>query len=383
MPNLFFEQGPIRPPSEARSLLLRVTRNCSWDQCEFCSTYGGQKFERRSPDEVKADIDTIVEIINEVKVLSWKMGASGQVAGKVAQTFFDQERDQSYLNVVAWLYHGTRAVFLQDANNLILKAEALVEMLNYLNKNIPDISRITTYSRSRTIARKELDDLKRIREAGLDRVHVGLESGSDVVLKLMKKGVTGKGHIEGGRKIIDAGMELSEYYMPGLGGKALWKEHAIETAKVLNEINAHFIRLRTLHVSEKLPLARKVESGDFQLRSDDETIEEIRLFIETLDGITTYLASDHIGNLLQDVEGRLPQDKQYMLDAIDRYLELDREQRLHYRIGRMMGLYNGVTDMERPELFQRVQTTVESLNRKYPDQLEDVLVDVRTQLTRL
>ncbi|MBW2623064.1 MAG: radical SAM protein [Deltaproteobacteria bacterium] len=383
MTDLSFEQGPIRPPSEAMSLLLRVSRNCSWNQCIFCSTYTGDKFGRRSVNEVKADIDTIVEIIDQAKVLSWKTGASGQITAQVAQSFFDQGRDQSFLNVVAWLYHNTRAVFLQDANNLILKADDLVEMLNYLNRCIPGISRITTYSRSQTVARKDLDDLKRVREAGLDRVHVGLESGNDAVLKMMKKGVTGKGHIEGGRKIIDAGMELSEYYMPGLGGKALWREHSIDTAKVLNEINANFVRLRTLHVSQQLPLARKVESGEFQLQSDDEVIEEIRLFIETLDGITTYVASDHIGNLIQDVEGQLPQDKQKLLDALDRYLDLDREHRLHYRIGRMMGLYAGVNDMERPDLFQRVQSTVDSLTQKYPGELEDVLVDVRTQLTRL
>lgn len=383
MTNLSFEQGPIRPPSEAMSLLLRVSRNCSWNQCIFCSTYTGDTFERRSVNEVKADIDTIVEIINQAKVASWKMGASGEITLPVAQSFFDQSRDQSFLNVVAWLYHNTRAVFLQDANNLILKADDLVEMLNYLNRSIPEISRITTYSRSQTIARQDLDDLKRVREAGLDRVHVGLESGNDVVLKMMKKGVTGKGHIKGGRKVIDAGMELSEYFMPGLGGRALWREHALDTANVLNEINAHFVRLRTLHVSQQLPLARKVESGEFQLQSDDEVVEEIRLFIETLEGITTYVASDHMGNLLQDVEGKLPQDKQKMLDALDRYLELDREHRLHYRIGRMMGLYTGVKDMERPDLFQRVQATVDSLMQKYPGQLEDVLVDVRTQLTRL
>ena len=122
MKQLSFEQGPIRPPSEARSLLLRVTRNCSWNKCQFCSVYKGTKFERRSVAEVKADIDTVKEIISMVKSLSWRMDFSGQINEQVARYFFDQSGlNQRFLSVVAWLYYGTNAVFLQDANNLILK----------------------------------------------------------------------------------------------------------------------------------------------------------------------------------------------------------------------------------------------------------------------
>jgi len=383
MKELAFEQGPIRPPSEAYSLLLRVTRNCSWNNCKFCSIYKGNKFERRSVEEVKADIDTVVEIIREVKSLSWRMGLSGQVTQQVARPFLERPGiSPSFSSVVAWLYYGTMAVFLQDANNLILNADDLVEMLNYLNEKIPGISRITTYSRSQTAARQNLDDLKRIRAAGLDRVHIGLESGSDKVLKLMKKGVTSEGHIKGGRNLIEAGMELSEYYMPGLGGRALWRDHALETARVLNAINPHFIRLRTLHVSPALPMYQLIEAGEYELRTPDETVEEIRLMIENLDGITSYLASDHIGNMLQDVEGRLPEDKPRMLEAIDRYLCLDQEQRLHYQTGRVMGLYAGVLDMAEPGRHQRVEEAIERIKAQYGDKFEEVLVKVHDQLMR-
>jgi len=380
---LTFEQGPIRPPSEARSLLLRVTRNCSWNKCKFCSVYKEYKFERRSVDEVKTDIDTVSEIIRTIKGVSWKMGFSGTVTPQVAQYFSERAAyGFAFQSVVAWLYYGTQAVFLQDGNNLILKAENLAEMLNYLNEKVPGITRITTYSRSQTAAKKSIDELKMVREAGLNRVHIGLESGSDRVLKFMNKGVTGEGHIRGGRNIIEAGMELSEYYMPGLGGRVMWREHALETARVINAINPHFIRLRTLHVRPSIPLHEDVETGAFELRTPDETVEEIRLFIENLDGITSYVASDHIGNMLQDVEGRLPEDKQKMLDALDRYLELDTEAHLRYQIGRVMGLYAGVSDMENPVAAQQVEETLDRLKRRYNNDLDQALVQIHDQLMR-
>lgn len=380
---LTFEQGPIRPPSEARSLLLRVTRNCSWNKCKFCSVYKGYQFERRSVEEVRADIDTVAEIIKTIKGLSWKMGFAGTVTPHVAQYFSERASyGFAFQSVAAWLYYGTQAVFLQDGNNLILKAENLAEMLNYLNEKVPGISRITTYSRSQTVSKKSVDELKMVCEAGLNRVHIGLESGSDRVLKFMNKGVTAEGHIRGGRNIIEAGMELSEYFMPGLGGRAMWKEHALETARVLNAINPHFIRLRTLHVRSSIPLYEDVESGAFELRTPDETVEEIRLFIENLEGITSYLASDHIGNMLQDVEGRFPEDKPKMLEALDRYLDLDKETRLRYQIGRVMGLYNGVGDMDNPAVSMQVEETLDRLKKRYDNDLDQALVQIHDQLMR-
>jgi len=383
MQGLSFEQGPIRPPSEARSLLLRVTRGCSWNQCLFCSVYKDQKFERRSVDEVRADIDTVCEIIREVKSVSWQMGLSGSVNAPVANRFLEKPHvDYSAKSVVVWLYYGTNAVFLQDANNLILQTDDLVQMLEYLNEKVSGISRITTYSRSNTAARKSLDDLKRIRAAGLNRVHIGLESASDRVLKFMKKGVNAAAHIKAGRNIVEAGMELSEYYMPGLGGRALWREHTLETARVVNAIDPHFIRLRTLHVAKTLPLHRWLEAGTFELRSPDEVVEEIRLFIESLEGIHSRVVSDHIGNMIQDVEGKLPEDKDKMLDALDRYLRLGREERLHYQVGRIMGLYNGVPDMGHPARQRQVEEAVGELKTRFGGGLEQALVQLHDQVMR-
>ncbi|MFC1815883.1 radical SAM protein, partial [Thermodesulfobacteriota bacterium] len=225
-----FEQGPIRPPNEARSLLLRLTRNCPWNQCLFCPVFKQRKFSLRTVAEIKQDIQTAKDIANDIKALSWKLGYSGQINDKVISNIFnDSSHTDSYRSIAAWLYYGTEACFLQDADNLIMKTKDLLEVLKFLKEKFPQITRITTYSRSRTVIRKSVESLKQIRAAGLDRVHIGLETGYDPLLKLMKKGVRSDQHIEAGRKLLAAGIELSEYVMPGLGGQEMWREHALET----------------------------------------------------------------------------------------------------------------------------------------------------------
>lgn len=344
---LRFEQGPIRPPSEARSLLLRVTRNCPWNQCQFCPVYKKRKFSLRTVEEIKQDIETVKDIVDDVKTLSWRLGCSGAVNDQVISSIFgDSDYSDNYRSVAAWLYYGTGACFLQDADNMIMKVRDLVEVLEFLRKKLPEITRITTYSRSRTVVRKSVESLKQIRKAGLDRIHIGLETAYDPLLKLMKKGVKGAQQIEAGQKVIEAGMELSEYVMPGLGGQEMWKEHAVETAKALNQINPHFIRLRSLRVPERVPLHEKLKDGSFTMQTDDMIAEEIKLFIETLDGITSMVTSDHIMNLLEEVTGRLPQDKEMMLEVIRKYQALSDLDRTIFRIGRRGGTYRSTDDLE-------------------------------------
>ncbi len=267
--------------------------------------------------------------------------------------------------VAMWLYYGTGACFLQDADNLLMRTDDLVEAILFLREKFPEIKRITTYSRARTVVRKSVDSLKKIREAGLDRVHIGLESGYDPVLKFMRKGVSAEQHIEAGVKLIEAGMELSEYVMPGLGGKRWWREHAIETAKVLNKINPHFIRLRSLRIPKRVPLYKKVESGEFEPLSDDMVVEEIKLFIEHLDGITSTVTSDHIMNLLEEVEGRLPEDKEKMLNVIKKYQQLDPCDRLIYRMGRRGGTYRSTDDLkEDPITYAKIRAFIKEIKEK-------------------
>lgn len=361
-----FEQGPIRPPNEARSLLLRITRNCPWNQCLFCPVYKNRKFSIRSVEEIKEDILAAKQMTNEVRSLSRDLGFSGQVNDTVINLIFnDTQYDDNFRNVAAWLYFETRACFLQDADNLVMVTKDLVEILSFLRQTFPEIERVTTYSRSRTIIRKSVEALKRIHEAGLDRVHIGLETGYDPLLKLMKKGVTAAQQIDAGKRIIDAGMELSEYIMPGLGGQEMWREHAMETARVLNQINPHFIRLRSLRVPERIPLYNLLKDGSFTLQSDDMQAQEIHLLIKTLDGITSTVTSDHIMNLLEEVSGKLPQDKSAMLKTIERYQALSNQDRLIYRAGRRGGAYRSVDDLNRdPATYHKIQNLMEDVRQK-------------------
>lgn len=363
---LTFEQGPIRPPNEARSLLLRITRNCPWNQCLFCPVYKGRKFSLRTVDEIKRDIRTARDMADDIKALSWKLGNRGVINDQVISAVFGSSRySESYRSVAVWLYYGTGACFLQDADNLIMKTADLVEVLRFLRGKFPEITRVTTYTRSRTALRKSVEALREIHEAGLDRVHVGLETGYDPLLKLMKKGVSGAQHVEAGKKMVAAGLELSEYVMPGLGGQGMWKEHAVETAKVLNQINPHFIRLRSLRVPQRVPLYRKLAEGTFTMQTDDMLAEEIRVFIETLDGITSTVTSDHIMNLLEEVSGKLPEDKEKMLNVIEEYQALADDERLIYRMGRRGGAYRSTRDLKQdPATYEKLKNLVASIKTK-------------------
>ncbi len=363
---LRFEQGPIRPPNEAQSLLLRVTRNCPWNQCLFCPVYKGRKFSLRTGEEIRADIQAAKDMADDIKALSWRLGHSGRVNDAVVGAILnDGGYSSSYRSVAIWLYYGTGACFLQDADNLIMKTEDLVNVLRFLREQFPEITRVTTYSRSRTVVRKSVEALKEIRKAGLDRVHIGLETGYDPLLKLMKKGVTAAQHVEAGRKLIEAGMELSEYVMPGLGGQEMWKEHAAATAGVLNEINPHFIRLRSLRVPPQVPLYEKVADGTLTLQTDDGVAEEIKCFIEALDGIRSTVTSDHIMNLLEEVSGTLPGDKAEMLRVIQKYQSLSDEDRLIYRVGRRGGAYRSTDDLKRdPVTYGKLQNLLEDVRAR-------------------
>ncbi|MGD2270739.1 MAG: radical SAM protein [Desulfobacterales bacterium] len=366
MEEFSFEQGPIRPPNEARSFLLRLTRNCPWNQCLFCPVYKKRKFSLRTVAEIKEDILAAKSIADEIKALSWKLGCAGKVVDQIISYIFNQsDYSENYRSIAVWLYYQTHACFLQDADNLVMKTQDLVEVIGFLRKTFPEITRVTTYARSRTIVRKSVAALKRIKKAGLDRVHIGLETGYDPLLKLIKKGVSGAQHIEAGRRVIAAGLELSEYVMPGLGGQEMWREHAVETARVLNQINPRFIRLRSLRVPRRVPLYQKLKDGSFTMQTDDMLAEELRLFIETLDDITSTVTSDHIMNLLEEVTGKMPHDKQRMLQVIKQYQALSDTDRLVYRVGRRGGTYRSIDDLQRdPATYQRIKNLISNIQAK-------------------
>ncbi len=375
-----FEQGPIRPPNEARSLLLRITRNCPWNRCMFCPVYKKRKFSLRTVDEIKKDIETAREIADELYAMSSELGVEDRVDDSVIGNVFSSPEDysDSYRSVAAWLYYETNDCFLQDADNLVVPVDDLVEILEFLREKFPEIKRITTYARSRTVVGKSVEALKRLKNAGLNRIHIGLESGSDRVLKFIRKGVSSAQHLEAGVKVREAGIELSEYVMPGLGGREMWREHALETARVLNGINPDFIRLRSLRVPRRVPLYQEIEKGTFTMQTDDMVVEEIKIMIENLDGITSTVTSDHIMNLLEEVEGKLPDDREKMLRVIKRYQELSETDRLIYRMGRRGGAYKSTSDLAAdPVTYSKLSGLVRGINRKEgPEAVENFIRDM-------
>ena len=305
-----FEVGVYRPPSEGGSfsLLLRITRNCPWNRCAFCNMYKTEKFEVRPPDEIKEDIDSIAAICDELKEISYRLGLDGRITRDAAIELINQHPELNYHHgfgmVFNWLQSGAKTAFLQDANSPIMKTDQFVDVLQYLRKTFPSLTRVTSYARSKTLSQKKLEELEAIRSAGLDRLHVGLETGDDDLLQKIKKGVTGEGHIKGGQKAMQAGFQLSEYWMPGLGGKEMWENHAKNTARVLSEINPHYIRSRPLFPQPGTPIYEWEESGEFQMLSPDEQLIELRLMIENLN-VTSKVCFDHAGNYWMNSNGGL------------------------------------------------------------------------------
>jgi hypothetical protein len=376
-----FEQGPIRPPNEAQSLLLRLTRSCPWNRCLFCPVYKQLPFSLRTVAEIRCDIEAARRVADEIAALSVAMGYGAAVTDAVVNRVLAGEPSPAYRSVALWMYYGTGACFLQDADNLIMRTDDLVEVLRFLRRTFPEIRRVTTYSRSRTVIRKPVEALCRIREAGLDRVHIGLESGCDAVLRFMQKGVSAAQHVDAGRRLIAAGLEVSEYVMPGLGGREMWRAHALDTARVLNAINPHFIRLRSLRVPSRVPLHAKLVDGSFHAQTDDELAAELALFIGALDGITSTLTSDHIMNLLEDVSGTLPGDKERMLAAVAAYRNLPDEERLVYRVGRRGGVFRTIADLERdPATCRRIRGLIDDVRRREgPEGVERFITEMVDQ----
>lgn len=374
-----FEVGPIRPPSEARSLLVRVSRNCPWNKCTFCPVYKGRKFSRRPVEEVIADIEAMGRVRDRAREISASMGHGEEITLPAVQRLLDELPDHPGAGQVGlWLLAGGETVFLQDANSLLLKPPDLVRILVRLREVFPQIQRVTSYARSHTLAKTPLEGLGALAEAGLNRVHVGLESGSDEVLSRVRKGCTQAEHITGGRKVIEAGMELSEYVMPGLGGAELSGAHADETADALNQIDPHFIRLRTLGLRSGTRLREEFEASGFVPLSEVGVVREIRRMVARLEGVHSTLASDHILNLLEELEGTLPRDKPAMLSTLDRFLALPEPDQLTFALGRRLGAIRSLDELDQPGVRARLAPLVDEA-RSHPGGPETLLRELLTR----
>lgn len=347
-----FEQGPIRPPSEAGSLLIRITRYCPWNRCTFCPVYKGTKFSLRPVEHVLRDID-IVHF--HVESILKAHGSSGrdEITRLSGFSLSGDGKDRMARHAAnKFIANGMKSIFLQDGNSLIIKPDHLVRIVEHLKQAFPDVDRVTSYARSHTIARISDDDLRRFAEAGLNRIHIGMESGADVILKKVKKGTDKATQVLAGQKIRRSGMELSEYYMPGLGGRELLRENALETADALNQINPDFIRLRTLALPAGTPLAEEYQSGNFDKMGEVETAQELLLFLEALKGIESTIKSDHTLNLFTEVEGKLPQDKEIMTAPVRKFLELSPQQQMVFSIGRRSHRLSTLADLDDPVKYR-------------------------------
>jgi coproporphyrinogen III oxidase-like Fe-S oxidoreductase len=245
----------------------------------------------RSVDEVKGDIDALRAAADEMRAL----------------------RHTS----------EPRTAFLADSNAVIVKTDGLVEIIAHLRESFPSIERITSYARAKTILKKDAADLRRLRDAGLNRLHLGLESGDDEVLARVKKGATSAEMTAAGRRAMDAGFELSEYVMPGLGGWESTEQHAVNTAAVLNATNPDFVRVRPLMLTPGTPLYDEWRRGEFSPMTPLEMLDELRRMVERLE-INGNICFDHVWNFpifRQDWEGYpLPEEKEHLLALMDEAL---------------------------------------------------------------
>lgn len=384
-----FEICSIRPPTENYSLTFRLARNCYWNKCAFCPVYKfGARFSKRSLQEIKQDIhnaknldDFLFEngvgfpvyssadygkalsLVERVQREQWEAGIVPEYEDSLPRDlpeemderlvwFLSWIKDRPTLrdsveHLVTWRMGGSRTCFLGDADSLIHKPAFMQEVMDYIRIHFPSLQRFTVYGRTRTASRnRSLKELKGFAKAGINRVHFGLESGSDRVLKMVNKGETSEDHVKGGVKTREAGLSCSVYVMPGLGGMEYSEEHARETARVISGIRPDFVRLRTLEVFPGTPIDEARKRGEFTECPEEMVARELRIMIQDIDA-DTEIMSDSATNLL-NVSGTLPRDRENMLAEIDNYLELPerakREFSLKARLQSFMGQYGEVTD---------------------------------------
>ncbi|MCD6561808.1 MAG: radical SAM protein [Deltaproteobacteria bacterium] len=276
-------EGPVyRPPSEANSLLIQATVGCPHNKCTFCMVYKkGPPYKVRPVRDIIEDIDRAKEIYGPV----------------------------------------IPSLFFPAGNTIAMPTDELAQICAHARYVFSSLKRITVYGSSQYIYRKGLSDLVKLKENGLSRIHVGLESGDDEILRKIKKGTNTAEQIQAGKWVKEAGIELSEYVMLGVGGKVRTREHAEATAKALTAIDPDYIRLRTFIPKVNTLLLHQIKKGRFQMLSAHEVLMETRSLIENID-VTSRISSDHYTNYI-DVSGWIPKDRESMLKVIDEALKRD------------------------------------------------------------
>ena len=280
---LEYDQPVYRPPSEASSLIIQAVIGCPHNRCGFCDMYKAKSFRPRSQEDILRDL-------------------------KTAQATYGP---------------NVPSLFLADGNAIVLPTPRLLEICGKAKELFPHLSRITTYGSARFVVKKTPDELALLRAAGLSRLHMGLESGDDATLQNIDKGADAETIVRAGRLVVEAGIDLSLYYMVGLAGTQRWREHATASAAVINRIGPQFVRIRTFVPRRDTPLLEQWQRGRLTLPDPYEALRETRLLIENIEAATQFL-SDHISNFL-DISGPLPESREAMLTMIDDALQWPRD----------------------------------------------------------
>jgi radical SAM superfamily enzyme YgiQ (UPF0313 family) len=344
------EIGPMGPIGEGKALLLRINRNCPWNQCLFCPVYKEKRFTIRQVDEVKRDINAVRRVCD---LLETEVNLTEGKGKEAIKTFIQSHPEiygeyplsvtekhwlalQSLSHIVRWRTNGAERVFLQDANALFMKPTDLTEVLKHLKDSFPAIHTITCYARSKTCDQRSEEELKELKDAGLSWCFVGIESGDDQVLAFMKKGAKKKEHISGGQKIMRAGINMAAFVMPGLAGrnKELAKKHIWETVEVLNEIRPTEVRVRSLATLEAAPLYQKWKSGEFEAPNEDQMVEELKMLIEGIHFDCTF-ETLQMTNVFT-MKGPFSERKEGLLQWIDDYQSLSGEDRARFLLSRYL-----------------------------------------------
>jgi hypothetical protein len=314
--------------------------------------YKGRKFSARSADEITRDIDAVSRSRDLLDQTSWQAGLQGLIKAEVVQEVAARHPETygkypleitdlqfsalvTLNNVARWLMNGAGRVFLQDANALAMKPGALARALCYLKASFPSVHTVTSYARSKTCARRSLEELSALKDAGLSWCFVGIESGSDAVLKDMRKGVTMAEHIQGGRTLMASGIHMAAFVMPGLAGNDVdrSRKHMADTVTVLNAVQPTEVRVRSLALLEGTLLYDKWQSGDFDAATEERMIDEIRMLIEGLTFECTF-ETLQMTNALFSLKGPFSQTKRPMLDAIAWYEALPPLERARFLLHR-------------------------------------------------
>lgn len=273
-----YDHPLYRPPSEADSLILQITSGCSYNKCTFCHVYKNKPFKVKSYEETE-------------KHILW-----------------------------AKQYDPTpKKIFLADGNVLCLSTEKLIKVLDLIKGNFPNAERISSYAGPLDLLRKSEEDLIRIKSSGLDMLYMGVESGSDRVLKSVNKGVSREEMITAGKKAKKAGFILSCMIISGLGGKKLLEDHAIESSKVISEINPDYFALLTLMISEETPIKKSLDTGEFTLLSPYEVMLELKMMLENMEVENCVFRANHASNYVP-LKGILNKDKKVLLEEVTKAL---------------------------------------------------------------